>query len=524
MNGGGVSREVCDYVIVGGGSAGCVLASRLSEQPDVDVLLIERGGRYSRLALGVPLLGMLNIKSRLHTHRTSPQPECRHRRIELPVARGLGGGSSINAMIYVRGGRRAYDRWEEQGAQGWSYENVLPYFRRMEDFDGGADRYHGVDGPLGVSRARYRSSFGSAFIEACEETGLPRNDDFTGADQFGAGFYQLTQAHGERSSTALGYLRPARSRGNLRVWSRTRVDRVAFDGDRAVAVHCRGTRGQRTVSVRREVILSAGALETPKILMLSGVGAADELGSLGITPVRDLPGVGEGLQDHVRCRVVYAHRTPVLLSPPALLLPFLRWCVARDGIFTSTKVAGGAFLRLSDASDLVDCQLVAQWAGSPPNRDAVDIHTCLMDVESRGSVRLSSKDPEDDPVVNPNYLSAQRELDIMIQGIRFTRSLARTRALEAFGLQEELLPGPEVRSAGELASYVRGSVETCFHPAGTCRMGTDEDAVVDPMLRVRGLEGLRIVDASIMPSLINGNTNGPTIMIAEKAADLIRQG
>lgn len=514
-----------DYVIVGGGSAGCALAGRLSEDAGVDVLLIERGASYDRLALGIPLVGMRHIDSRLRVHRTSPQQHCRGRQLELPVASVMGGGSSVNTMIYMRGEPRSYDRWEEEGARGWSYEDVLPYFRRLEDFEGGASEYHGVDGPVGVSETRYLSRFGRAFVDACRELGLPRNDDFTGADQFGAGFYQYTQSDGERSSTASGYLRPARSRENLRVWSRTRVDRVAFDGNRATTVHCRGPQDEPLVAkAGREVILSAGALGSPKILMLSGVGPADELEDLGIGPVRDVPGVGEGLQDHPRCGIVYGQRTPVELSLPSLVLPLLRWCLRRDGKLTSTKTAAGAFVRFSESSDVLDCQLVARWAGSPPHRDAVDIHSCLMDVESRGRVRLASGDPDDDLIVDPNYLSTRREVDILVEGLRFTRSLSRTRALGDFGLTEEVRPGPGVRTDEELASYVRGSLETCYHPVGTCRMGTGEDAVVDPTLRVRGLEGLRVADASVMPSLVNGNTNGPAIMIAERAADLIRRG
>ena len=512
----------CDYVIVGGGSAGCVLARRLSEDRNVQVVLLERGPRYSSLALGVPLLGMRKASSHLQKYWTREQVHCNQRKIYFPVARAMGGGSSVNAMMYVRGERKAYDRWSEQGAEGWHYDGVLPYFRKMENFEGGENQYHGTGGPVGISGTRYKSRFGRAFVDACVEAGLKRNDDFTGAEQIGAGFYQFTQANGMRSSTAVGHLRPAASRNNLRVLEGTEVDRVTFQGRRAVGVQCRNSDGEVTIKSGREVILSAGAIGTPRLLLLSGVGPADELADLGIDPLIDLSGVGRGLQDHVRCPILYKPRKPEPLSVLAMALPFLEWCITRRGIFTSPMIAAGAFLQLSPESELADCQFAVKWTGSAPFRQAVDFQPCLVDVESRGRVQLTSADPLENPIVDPNYLSVPREVDVLVSAIRFARSLARTQAFEEFGLLDEILPGRDVRSDSELAEYVRNRIETCFHPAGTCRMGVDDGSVVDPKLRVHGLDGLRVVDASVMPSLINGNTNGPTIMIAEKAADLIR--
>ena len=510
-----------DYVIVGGGSAGCVLASRLSEDPAVEVLLIERGARYKRLALGIPLLGKKFMASHLRTYETCEQVNCHSRRIRQPVASTMGGGSSVNAMMYVRGERRAYDRWVEQGACGWGFDDILPYFRRMEDFEGGESRYHGVGGPVGVCGSRYKSRFGQAFIDACVEMGLRRNDDFTGAEQLGAGFYQYTQSDGERSSTALGYLKPAEPRRNLKVRSKTEAQRIILDGQRAVGVVCRRSDGEFSAHASREVILCAGAFGTPRLMLLSGIGPADELHAIGIEPRCDLPGVGKGLQDHPRLPILYEPAEPVSLTVAALAVPFLQWCWSRQGIFTSPMIAAGAFMKLSEASELADCQFSVQWAGSPPFRAAVDLQVCLIDVESRGSIRLASADPRHDPIIDPNYLATPREVGVMVEAVRFARALTRTRALREFGLKRELAPGPAVQSDGELASYVKQTIETAFHPAGTCAMGENPQAVVDSRLSVHGLDGLRIADASVMPSLVNGNTNAPTIMIAEKAADLI---
>jgi choline dehydrogenase-like flavoprotein len=442
--------------------------------------------------------------------------------MRLPVANVMGGGSSVNAMMYVRGEPRAYDRWNAFGATGWDYSGVLPYFRRFENYEGGATDYHGVRGPIGVSHSRYRSEFGVAFVNACIEKGLARNDDFTGAKQSGAGFYQLTQEKGVRSSSARGYLRLAQARGNLDVLSGTTVDRIVLEGRRAVAIRGRTQCGAYALRAEREIILTAGALGTPRVLLLSGIGPADELQAVGIVSTCDLPGVGRGLQDHPQCSVLFQPRRPVAIGRAALILPFLRWCLTRRGIFASTTLAAGAFLRLSESSELSDCQFSVKWAGSPPHRAAVDFQSGMVDVESRGSVRLRSADPRSEPIVDPNYLSSQREVDVLVRAIHFARSLAHTQAFRAFGLVRELTPGPEIQSKRELERYVRGNVQTAYHPTGTCSMGNGESAVVDPSLRVWGVEGLRVADASIMPRIVNGNTNGPTLMIAEKAADLIR--
>jgi choline dehydrogenase len=508
-----------DYVIVGGGSAGCVLAARLSEDASVQVLLIERGPRYNQAVLGVPLIGLKFAPRYMRTHVTTPQRHCGGRRFPIPVASVMGGGSSINAMIYIRGDPRAYDRW---AVPGWGYADILPYFRRMERYEGGDTGFHGDCGPIGVSGTRYISRLGPAFIDACVAQGLRRNDDFTGAAQDGAGYYHFTQSNGMRSSTAVGYLRAAATRGNLHVLPETDVDAIILDGPRAVGVRCRRAGRKFEAYAGREVVVAAGAFGSPRLLLLSGIGPADELHALGIAPHANVPGVGRALQDHLGCPVFFRAKHPVSLGVHALVLPFLRWVLSRDGIFGSTKTAAGAFTRFSEENEVLDCQFSPTWSGRPQARDCIDFGLTLVEVEGRGSVRLASANPADDLVIDPNYLAFPREVEVLVKAIRFARALARSKPLRDFGLLDEVSPGPGLESDSDLGGYVRNAVRTAYHPAGTCAMGNSEASVVDAELRVRGIERLRVADASIMPRLINGNTNGPTIAIAEKAADLIR--
>jgi len=424
-------------------------------------------------------------------------------------------------MMHLRGQAEDYDRWAALGATGWAYRDVLPYFRRLEDFEDGANEWHGAGGPIGVSGTRFKSRFGTAFIEAGLELGIPRNEDFGGATQTGVGWYQFAQRRGARAG-AEAYLSAARARTNLAVRTRAEVDRLVIDAGRVVGVSGRAKGASFEFRADREIILASGALGSPRLLLLSGIGPADELRGLGITLRCDLPAVGRNLQDHPRSEVLFRVARPESLSVPALMAGFLQWVLSRRGRLTSPGIAAGAFVTLSPDSPRLDCQLVASWMGSPSERAAAGIYPCLMDVESRGAVRLASSSPDVPVVVDPNYLASPRDRSLLVEAILLIRRLARTRAMQRFGLLDEIVPGPDCTAPDDLARYLRGSVRTAFHPAGTCAMGEGAGAVVDPFLRVHGVEGLRVVDASVMPTLINGNTNAPTIMIAERAADLIR--
>jgi choline dehydrogenase-like flavoprotein len=376
-------------------------------------------------------------------------------------------------------------------------------------------------GPLGITETRFRSEFGAAFVEACAESGMaafPGESEGTGAR---AGFYQFTQSNGRRSSTAWDYLEPVASQSNLAIWTRATAHRVRLEGHRAAAVT--GTRAgvPFIARARREIVLAAGALGTPQILLLSGLGPAMELSRLGIPVQRDLPGVGRGLQDHPRTTVLFRAARTVSLSAVSLAKGLVQWTLTRRGLLTSPAVAAGAFLQVAEGSQSLDCQLLASWRGTPHDTGLVNIQPVLMEVESRGTVRLSSADPGAPLLVDPAYLSSPRDGQILVQGVRIARALGQAPALRRFGLLE-VQPGPAVSSEPDLRRYLARSVETAFHPAGTCRMGIDHDSVVDPELRVHGVEGLRVADASVMPVLINANTNGPTLMIAEKAADVLR--
>ncbi len=514
MPGTDTAKAEFDYIIVGGGTAGCVLARRLCEDPDRSVLLLERGPRYPRYRLAIPLFSKRFSQRYLEPVRTVPQHHCAGRRIAFPVAEVLGGGSSINSMIYLRGEASAWDRWAELGCAGWSYPDVLPYFLRMEDITRG--------GSLGITETRFRSEFGAAFVEACGQTGLAAGPGERNGTRAQAGFYQFTQANGRRSSTAHDYLEPVAGRPNLSIWTGASAHQLVLEGHRAVAVTGVRSGSPFVARARREIVLAAGALGTPQILLLSGLGPAEELSGLGIPVHRDLAGVGRGLQDHPRTTVLFRTTRSVSLSAVALAKGLVQWTLTRHGLLTSPAVAAGAFLQVAEWSRSLDCQLLASWRGTPHDTGLVNIQPVLMEVESRGTVRLSSADPHAPLLVDPAYLSSPRDAQILLQGIRIARALGQAQALHRFGLVDEVRPGPAVSSEPDLRRYLAQSVETAFHPAGTCRMGIDLDSVVDPELRVHGVEGLRIADASVMPVLINANTNGPTLMIAEKAADIIR--
>jgi choline dehydrogenase len=506
-----------DYIIVGGGSAGCVLANRLSADGRYRVCLLEAGPRDTNPFIHVPagIIPVIRSKTLNWHYWTAPDPGCDHRPLYWPRGRTLGGSSAINAMCYVRGNAWDYDHWAALGCTGWSYREVLPLFRRMEHFEPGADAYHGEGGPLNVAPARFMNPLMKAFVAAAQEAGHAPNDDFNGARQDGVGYYHVMQKNGERCSNARAYLRPAEERPNLTVLTGVHVTRVLFEGQRAVGVRYEQGGLYRDVFAQREVVLSAGAIGSPQLLLLSGVGPRAELEHHGIAPVKVLPGVGENLQDHLDIHITMLEKTrhAVSFHPRAWLrslLDLLRYVFGRRGEFTSNYAQAGGFIKSDPAHDL-----------KPVFRHfAFTLMTCFLRPESRGRIRLASTDPHTAPLIEPRYLSTERDMDALVQGFKQARKVLQQPALAPHTLRE-FEPGEAVQSDEDIRAYIRRRAETVYHPVGTCKMGVDAQAVVDPRLRVHGLRGLRVVDASIMPTLVGGNTNAPTTMIAEYAAQMM---
>ena len=509
-----------DYVIVGAGSAGCVLAARLSEDPGVRVCLIEAGPQDTHENVHVPAaFGKLFRTSLDWDYDTTVEPGCEGRRIFLPRGRMLGGTSSMNAMVYMRGNRVDYDGWNQPG---WSYDELLPYFLRSEDNERGASRYHGAGGPLAVSDGRSNNPMTQAFVAAAVEAGHPANDDHNGATQDGFGPYQVTQRDGARCSTAVAFLRPVLDRPNLTVETNVQVHRVLFEGTRAVGVA--GLRGDDAVEIRaeREVVLSAGAYNSPQLLMLSGVGPAWLLGALGIPVVLDRPEVGQNLQDHPQTPLIYAHEHPVSLLVAGAPESVRQYTQERRGPLTSNGPEVGGFLRSTAGLPAPDLQLhvapmmFADGGLRAPIHHAISYGGCVLAPQSRGSVLLASEDPTAKPAITHNYFTEEADLRVAVEGLRIGLEIARQPALARYTTTPFEPPASE--SEADLRTHVRRYSQTLYHPAGTCAMGT----VVDAQLRVRGVEGLRVADASIMPTVVRGNTNAPVVAIAEKAADLVR--
>lgn len=525
-----------DYVIAGGGSAGSVLASRLSENPDVKVCLVEAGGLGRDLLLRVPSGAVAIVPGRVKgpnwCFETEPQPGLNGRCGFQPRGRGLGGSSLINAMLYVRGHASDYDGWAAAGCSGWSYADVLPYFLKSENNIRGGDALHGASGPLQVSDADWARPINRAFIEAGELRGFRRNDDFNGPDQEGFGLYQATQfwqgpKKGERCSASAAYLHDhLEERPNLTVIPHARATRILIENGRAAGVVYRQGRREAMVRTAREVLVSSGALQSPQLLMLSGIGPADELRRFGISVVADRREVGANLQDHLDYTLVYRSDDPGMMGigltgMKDMMRAAGEWRREGTGLLRSTFAESGAFLKTDPSLDRPDIQLHFVIAMVDDHARRLHLgygyscHVCLLRPHSRGRVGLKSSDPLAAPLIDPAYLSDSRDMAGMIAGAKVTREVMEAAPLDRYRRSEL---NPAGGSDNELASAIRARADTIYHPAGTCRMGADEDSVVDPQLRVRGVEGLRVVDASVMPSLIGGNTNAPVIMMAEKIA------
>jgi len=519
-----------DYIIVGAGSAGCVLAARLSADPSVSVLLLEAGPVDDATEIHAPAaLNRLFQTAYDWNYLTVPQRGAAGRTVYWPRGKVLGGSSSINAMIYIRGNRRDFQTWrDEHGCAGWGYEDLMPYFRRAEDNSRGASAYHGTGGPLRVTDPKYKSPACEAFIAAAQEQGAEANGDFNGPGQDGVGWYQLTQKNGQRCSAATAYLHPARTRPNLSVRTDALVTKVIIEGGQAVGVSYLHHGEPQTARANAEVILSGGAINSPQLLMLSGIGPAEHLIEMGITVHADSRGVGVNLSDHPVLPVIWS--TPRLrgLWEKGGLPSLVRWQLTHRGPLTSNLAESGGFAHSQPGLPAPDLQLHVlpgpfqnQGLGDPAAR-AMTVLVGLVSVASRGRVRLRSDDPRHRPAIDPGYLSDERDGHALAAGLKMAREFVMARPMATI-CTSELAPGAHVRSDAELLQYVRSSVSTLYHPVGTCAMGSESrwNSVVDPELRVRGVTGLRVVDASVMPAVPRGNTNAPTIAIAERAADLI---
>ena len=523
-----------DYVVVGGGSAGCTVASRLSENGEYSVALLEAGGTHNNPLISIPFNFAFTVPKGSHnwSFETVPQPGLNGRIGYQPRGKVLGGSSSINAMVYIRGAKEDYDNWQALGNRGWSYEDVLPFFRKAQNRQKGANEFHGIGGPLSVSPPRSPNPLNDTFIQAGVECQIPRNDDFNGATQEGIGFYELTQDNGRRCSTAHAYLTPAQNRENLTIFKRSIAEKVMIENGRAIAVRAKIDGRAQIIRANKEVILSCGAFQSPQLLLLSGIGPKSKLEEHKIDQVLELPGVGENLTDHLDYSLIYESDSEYCLGRNArsvfrVAMNQLQYLIFKRGVMTTNFNESGAFYYTNPEEPSPDIQLhfafsmVDQHGLKKHGRGGFTCHICVLRPKSVGSVKLADANPNSPPLIDPAFLKDERDLDTMLAGVKQAQQIMQAPSFDAH--RGKALYAGASNDDEELKEDIRNRADTIYHPVGTCKMGPDSDpnAVVDQRLRVRGIKSLRVIDASIMPKIVSGNTNAPSIMIGEKGAHMI---